>query len=116
MNRRRFLEAAAVGALVAKLPARPASRRYSGQVMTVLGPLAPKRLGQTLMHEHVLVDFAGADKVSPERYSSEEVYRAVLPHLQDVIPVTEDLHRCQIFRRENRAHRHLKVIAGADVH
>jgi phosphotriesterase-related protein len=39
-------------------------------------------LGVTLPHEHVLVDFIGADRVSRTRYDPEEVYRVVLPHLQ----------------------------------
>jgi predicted metal-dependent phosphotriesterase family hydrolase len=39
-------------------------------------------LGTTLVHEHVLVDFIGADRVSPERYDREEVTRVVLPRLE----------------------------------
>lgn len=38
-------------------------------------------LGTTLVHEHVLVDFVGADKVSPQRYDADEAFRTVLPHL-----------------------------------
>jgi predicted metal-dependent phosphotriesterase family hydrolase len=38
-------------------------------------------LGMTLVHEHVLVDFVGADKVSRQRYDADEAFRAVLPHL-----------------------------------
>jgi phosphotriesterase-related protein len=34
------------------------------------------------MHEHVLVDFVGADKVGRHRYDAEEAFRAALPHLQ----------------------------------
>ena len=40
------------------------------------------RLGLTLMHEHVLVDFIGADQVSPSRYDANHVFTTVLPHLQ----------------------------------
>jgi phosphotriesterase-related protein len=36
------------------------------------------------MHEHVLVDFVGASSVSPARYDAAEVFKAVLPHLQQV--------------------------------
>jgi len=50
--------------------------------MTVLGPIAPGKLGRTLMHEHVLVDFVGADKIEPGRYDPEEVFQKALPHLQ----------------------------------
>jgi phosphotriesterase-related protein len=33
------------------------------------------------MHEHVLVDFIGADQASPARYDAEEVFKVALPHL-----------------------------------
>lgn len=53
-------------------------------VMTVTGLMDARQLGLTLMHEHVLVDFIGADKVSRERYDAEEVFRIALPHLKRV--------------------------------
>ena len=52
------------------------------RIETVTGPLAPDRLGVTLMHEHVLVDFIGAAQVSPSRYDANAVFNAVLPHLK----------------------------------
>ena len=54
------------------------------QIETVTGSLAADRLGITLMHEHVLVDFIGAAQVSPSRYEANAVFAAVLPHLQQV--------------------------------
>ncbi|GIV20534.1 MAG: aryldialkylphosphatase [Armatimonadota bacterium] len=51
-------------------------------IITVTGSIPPERLGVILPHEHVLVDFIGADRVSRSRYDPEEVYRVVLPHLQ----------------------------------
>jgi phosphotriesterase-related protein len=50
--------------------------------MTVSGPIAPERMGVTLPHEHVLVDFAGAEVVSPDRYDRDDVFETVLPYLQ----------------------------------
>jgi phosphotriesterase-related protein len=41
-------------------------------------------MGVTLVHEHVLVDFVGADKVTRSRYDAEEAFRTVLPHLQEL--------------------------------
>jgi phosphotriesterase-related protein len=38
--------------------------------------------GAVLVHEHILVDFAGAAKVSRSRYDRDEVFRVVLPHLE----------------------------------
>ena len=35
--------------------------------MTGAGPISPAGFGSALAHEHVLVDFIGADKVSRER-------------------------------------------------
>jgi len=83
MHRRRFLKtlptgiAAASSLGVASFAAPPAPR-----VNTVLGERSPRALGMTLMHEHVLVDFVGADKVSPQRYNVEEVFQTALPHLK----------------------------------
>jgi phosphotriesterase-related protein len=53
-------------------------------VQTVSGPVAADRLGLTLMHEHVLVDFIGAEQASPSRYDADEVFRVALPHLQRI--------------------------------
>lgn len=54
----------------------------TASVMTVNGPIAPEQMGTTLPHEHVLVDFAGAEVVSPDRYDRREALETVLPHLQ----------------------------------
>lgn len=53
-------------------------------VHTVAGPVPAGQLGVTLMHEHVLVDFIGADHVSPSRYDADEAFSAVLPQLKAV--------------------------------
>ena len=78
MDRRAFL--AALPALSAGRPwlARP---RPPQRVSTVRGPVSATALGTTLVHEHVLVDFVGADKVSRQRYDADEAFRTVLPHL-----------------------------------
>lgn len=39
-------------------------------------------LGRTLIQEHVLVDFIGADRASKSRYGADEVFRVALPHLK----------------------------------
>ncbi len=52
--------------------------------MTVSGVIRADQLGMTLPHEHVLVDFVGADKVSPERYDQNEAFELILPHLKQV--------------------------------
>jgi predicted metal-dependent phosphotriesterase family hydrolase len=37
-----------------------------------------------LVHEHVLVDFVGADQIRPGRYDRDEVFRIALPKLEEV--------------------------------
>lgn len=75
MTRREWL-AGAIGLL---------TRSQAGKarvVQTVNGPVAADRLGLTLMHEHVLVDFIGADRVTPARYDADQAFATILPHLR----------------------------------
>jgi len=58
---------------------RPGRTPY---IMTVTGPVTPDDLGFTLPHEHVLVDFIGAERVSPGRYDRREVFDVARPHLE----------------------------------
>jgi phosphotriesterase-related protein len=76
MDRRGFLAALPVPALAAALDAP--------RVETVLGPVPASDLGATLVHEHVLVDFVGADRVSRDRYSADVVFRTARPFLEEV--------------------------------
>jgi phosphotriesterase-related protein len=61
----------------------PAGATRPAGIDTVTGPIPADRLGLTLMHEHVLVDFIGAAGVSPSRYDAAAVFSAVLPHLRE---------------------------------
>ena len=73
------------GCALRQAPERPvASVDRAGSIETVTGPIAADRLGVTLMHEHVLVDFIGAAGVSRARYDADAAFQAVLPHLQAV--------------------------------
>lgn len=53
-------------------------------IQTVRGTIRPSQLGLTLTHEHILVDFIGADKVSKDRYNPDEVFEVMLPYLQEI--------------------------------
>lgn len=50
-------------------------------LQTVRGPVASDRLGRMLPHEHVMVDFIGADKTGPHRWDDNEVFRVMRPQL-----------------------------------
>jgi predicted metal-dependent phosphotriesterase family hydrolase len=83
----------AVAGLAVSSPLRAVGQKstaYPRPIQTVTGEIVPDRLGVTLMHEHVLVDFIGADKVSKGRYDADEAFRTILPHLQRV-----KTHGCQ---------------------
>lgn len=43
----------------------------AGKVLTVLGPVDPSAIGQTLMHEHIFIDFQ-SPRPRPQRFSSPE--------------------------------------------
>jgi len=82
MLRREFLRSAAALATAEALQSGLSAAPNSLEVMTVLGPVTADALGVTLPHEHVLVDFIGADKVSRDRYDADVAFRVALPHLK----------------------------------
>jgi phosphotriesterase-related protein len=87
MNRRAFLaasSAAAAHALAGSRRALGAPAPPAGTIHTVRGPIDAGQMGVTLVHEHVLVDFIGAEKISRSRYDAEEAFRTILPHLQEL--------------------------------
>jgi phosphotriesterase-related protein len=53
-------------------------------IMTVNGPIPASEMGITLTHEHVLVDFIGADSIGYHRWDKSEVVKKVLPHLSEI--------------------------------
>lgn len=83
IDRRRFIGAALAASPYLVKP-RADAKQSTPMAMTVGGPVRADRLGATLMHEHVMVDFVGADRVSPDRYRAAEVFGVALPHLRDV--------------------------------
>ncbi|MBI4876464.1 MAG: phosphotriesterase [Acidobacteria bacterium] len=48
------------------------------------GLAAPSPPRSILVHEHVLVDFIGADQIKPGRYDPDEVFRAAKPKLDAI--------------------------------
>src|SRR5687767_12901355 len=82
-NRRTFIRSVSLTAmsLAATTHRAIAVEDITGKVMTVLGPIAPGELGRTLAHEHGIVDFIGAEKMSKPRHDSQEAFVTILPHL-----------------------------------
>jgi predicted metal-dependent phosphotriesterase family hydrolase len=58
--------------------------QQKGRVLTVNGSISPAQMGLSLAHEHVLVDFIGANKISPDRYNRQKVFDTVLPYLRSI--------------------------------
>jgi len=54
------------------------------KIRTVLGDIPPEELGLALVHEHVICDFIGADKVSRDRYEQSEVFNVMLLYLNEI--------------------------------
>jgi phosphotriesterase-related protein len=49
--------------------------------MTVNGPVSVSGMGVSLIHEHILVDFIGADSINENRWDRSEVVERALPYL-----------------------------------
>jgi phosphotriesterase-related protein len=63
-----------------------------GIIMTVKGPVSAGKMGVSLIHEHILVDFIGADSINDMRWDKFSVVERALPFLKQV----KDLG-CQTF-------------------
>ena len=66
---------ALLGACTAEIP---------DKVITVTGEIRPDKLGTTLSHEHVLVDFTGAELHGNTNYDTDSAFRVILPHVTEI--------------------------------
>jgi phosphotriesterase-related protein len=53
-------------------------------IMSVKGKIPSDSMGITLAHEHILVDFIGADSTGYHRWNRQEVLSKVLPYLLEI--------------------------------
>lgn len=53
-------------------------------VITVTGEIPASAIGKTLHHEHILVDFIGADSTGYHRWDKNEVVEKILPYLMEI--------------------------------
>ncbi|SEJ49513.1 phosphotriesterase-related protein [Dyadobacter sp. SG02] len=79
ISRRQFLAALGATPIIANIDVADPPYTYS-----VKGKLPVSEMATTLIHEHVLVDFIGAEKISPDRWKHDEVIRKVLPYLLEI--------------------------------
>jgi predicted metal-dependent phosphotriesterase family hydrolase len=117
VNRREFLQTSSA-LLCTSLITESPYRAAKDSIMTVRGPIRPSKAGTFLSHEHILVDFIGADKVSPSRYDLTDVYRKALPFLNEA-----KRHGCSTFvectpnylGRDVRLLKQLSVATGMNI-
>ncbi|MDX1906917.1 MAG: phosphotriesterase [Bacteroidia bacterium] len=53
-------------------------------LMTTRGPIPADSLGLTLIHEHIFLDWSGADSMNPDTWDEETAFRTMLPYLRDM--------------------------------
>lgn len=58
--------------------------KQTAQFITVSGVQPVDEMGKTLSHEHLLVDFIGADSTGYHRWEREAVVEKVLPYLEEI--------------------------------
>ena len=56
----------------------------SAQIITVTGAIEPKEMGLALVHEHIMVDWIGADSTGYHRWNRDEIVKIALPYLQEL--------------------------------
>jgi phosphotriesterase-related protein len=82
ITRKKFIvDSFLAGAGALWLPGLPQEEK--GRIMTVNGALEANGMGFTLSHEHIVVDFAGAEKHSKSGYNADEVFELALPFLRE---------------------------------
>lgn len=79
MNRRFFLQSSVIS--VAGLALAPITPANAKKIMTVRGHVNANDIGNTLIHEHLLVDFIGAELIHPSRWERKAVAEKMLPYL-----------------------------------
>jgi phosphotriesterase-related protein len=69
--------------LIVSLGCTP-NQSESYKIHTVSGEIEPGEMGLTLIHEHILVDFIGADSTGYHRWDKDSVVHRVLPFLEEI--------------------------------
>ena len=80
----RILKSVFICGIVTIFISQCVSKKDETIIMTVNGSISPADMGKTLIHEHVLVDFIGANEISEDRWDKTEVIKVVLPYLKKI--------------------------------
>ncbi len=56
----------------------------TAQIITVNGAIEPQEMGLALIHEHIMVDWIGADSTGYHRWDRNEVVERALPYLEEL--------------------------------
>lgn len=56
----------------------------TAQIITVNGPMPPQEMGRTLIHEHIMVDWIGADSTGYHRWNRDAIVERALPYLVEL--------------------------------
>jgi phosphotriesterase-related protein len=80
MDRRKFISFSGMAGIASFFPLK----LDDPYVMTVSGKIPKAHLGRTLAHEHIITDFAGAEKNLVPIYRNSEALNKVLPHLKEL--------------------------------
>ncbi len=77
LSRREFIKSGTIVLLAFKTDQQPS-------IQTVNGSISAGQMGKSLIHEHFIVDFIGADQINFDRWKKDEVVAKVLPYLLEV--------------------------------
>lgn len=118
MDRRAFLTLSSTALIARSLGQTSTAALHSTlQIQTVRGPIPAGALGLTLAHEHLLVDFVGAETVSRDRYHSNDVIAVALPPLRQVHALgVRSLFECTPAYLARDPHLLIKLSEASGVH
>jgi phosphotriesterase-related protein len=83
MNRHLLPQLLFAGSIALLAACRPTPQDAS-YLMTVNGPIPADSMGLALIHEHVFLDWSGADSINPADWDEEAAFRLILPYLQEM--------------------------------
>lgn len=56
----------------------------TAQIITVNGAIEPQEMGLSLIHEHIMVDWIGADSTGYHRWNRDKIVERAIPFLEEL--------------------------------